>query len=61
MSKKSGVSCFYYGDIIEVRLMDNTEKIFFKYRVYVDNKKDMLRMVKVLKEKGVNLTSSWYD
>lgn len=48
------------GDIIEIRLKDNSLNPYFKDSAHINNKKEMLNLLSNLKEKGVSFPSSWF-
>lgn len=52
------------GDIIEVRIYDNTYRIFFKGKARLKDKKQMQELLEDLNSKGINISSNkvgWFD
>ena len=49
------------GDMIEVKLSDGEYNPYFKEKAEINNKKQMLLLMKKLKEKGVSFPQSWLD
>jgi len=49
------------GDMIEVKLKDTSLMPYFKAVAHINNKKEMIKLFNDLKEKGVNIPTSWFD
>ncbi len=50
-----GASLRQIGDIIKVKLMDNTYKVYFKGKANINNPKEMEELKEELRHKGVSL------
>lgn len=48
------------GDVIEVRLRDITLSTYFKQQAHINNEKEMINLLKTLKDKGVTFPTSWF-
>ena len=55
------VSCKIRGDLIEVKLIDNTYSTYFKASAHINKSKEMRQLIEDLKEKGVSFESGWFD
>ena len=49
------------GDLLEVKLLDNTLTVYFKCSAHINNKKEMKQLIDDLNEKGVSFKRGWFD
>lgn len=58
-----GISLKRDSDIIEIKLRDNAYKKYYEGKANINDKKQMIKLLKELEEKGVDLRkkSGWFD
>ena len=49
------------GDTLEVKIRDSFGSYYFKAKALINHKKQMMQLIKDLKNKGVSFPSGWFD
>ena len=58
---KSKIEYSRNGDMLEVRLLDNSYNKYFEDKARINNKKEMKELMKRLEQKGVSFPTNWLD